>query len=292
MYNILEVAFDPLTLCSSVAPLLQQLSVDEAYSPYLALLQRALLSRLFLQLSEVYSTVKIDNLLSLVRPLKEAGIEGAFDEEQAESYIMGCARRGELNIRVDHKDESITFVDDPFVSTDEQNVTSEAIVSSCEGFVQPSMVDLVRTRLSRIATSLHKSLEIIEPKETRASLSSEEQAEKFKALVAAAEAERRALRLRRALVARRRELFNELSVRKEKEETSRRAEISRREKEEEERRKREELRRKEQERARKEIESIKIDEAKKYAQSLVDKGILKANDVDVSSFIANYDRSL
>ncbi|KAF8632712.1 hypothetical protein AX15_001735 [Amanita polypyramis BW_CC] len=287
LYNILEVTFDPLTLCSSVAPFLQQLSVDEAYSPYLALLQRALLSRLFLQLSEVYSTVKIDNLLSLVRPLKEAGIEGAFDEEQVESYIMGCARRGELNIRVDHKDGSITFVDDPFVSSDEQNVVSETMVSSSsEGFVQPSMVDLVRTRLSRIAMSLHNSLEIIEPKETRTSLSAEEQAEKFKVLVAAADAERRALRLRRALVARRRELFNELSVRKEKEETSRRAEISRREKEEDERRKREELRRKEHERARREIESIKIDEAKKYAQSLVDKGILKANDVDK---LENYD---
>lgn len=57
---------------------------------------------------------------------------------------------------------------------------------------------------------------------------------------------------------------------------------SRREKEEESKRAKEELRRKEQERTKKEIESIRIDEAKKYAQSLVDKGILKPNDVDVS----------
>ncbi|KAF8346435.1 translation initiation factor eIF3a [Amanita rubescens] len=284
LYNILEVTFDPLTLCTSVAPLLQQLSADEAYAPYLSLLQRALLSRLFLQLSEVYSTVKIDNLNALVKPLKDAGIEGAFDEEQLASYIMGCARRGELNIRVDHKDGSITFVDDPYVLTDEPRINPEAKTStSSEGFVQPSMAEFVRTRLSRIATTLHKSLEIIEPK---ASLSPEEQAEKFKSLVAAAEAERHALRLRRALVAKRRELLSELSVRKEKEETSRRAEISRREKEEEEKRRREDLRRKEQERARKEIESIKIDEAKKYAQSLVTKGILKANDVDK---LENYD---
>ena len=281
MYNILEVTFDPLTLCTSVAPLLQQLSADEAYAPYLSLLQRALLSRLFLQLSEVYSTVKIDNLIALVRPLKETGIEGAFDEEQLESYIMGCARRGELNIRVDHKDGSITFVDDPYVLTDDPDAVPS---TSRENFVQPSTAEFVRTRLSRIATCLHKSLDIIEPRQTRASLSPEEQDEKFKSLVVAAAAERRALRLRRALVAKRRELLSELSVRKEKEETSRRAEISRREKEEEDKRKREELRRKEQERARKEIESIKIDEAKKYAQSLVTKGILKANEVDVGAF--------
>lgn len=43
---------------------------------------------------------------------------------------------------------------------------------------------------------------------------------------------------------------------------------------------REDLRKREQERTKKEIESIRIDEAKKYAQSLVDKGILKPNDVD------------
>ena len=54
------------------------------------------------------------------------------------------------------------------------------------------------------------------------------------------------------------------------------------EKEDELRRQREELRRKEVERTKREIESIRIDEAKKYAQSLVDKGILKAGDVDVS----------
>jgi translation initiation factor 3 subunit A len=113
-------------------------------------------------------------------------------------------------------------------------------------------------------------------------LTAEEQTATFKNLIIAVESERKALQLRRALVARRRELLSELSIRKEKEESSRRAELTRKEKEEDERRMREELKRKELERTRKEIESIRIDEAKKYAQSLVDKGILKPNDVDVS----------
>lgn len=282
LYNILEVTFDPLTLCKSIAPLLQALSSDEAYSPYLTLLQRALLSRLLSQLSQVYSTIKIKNLLALVAPLKDADLEGSFDEEQVEAYIMGCARRGELNVRVDHKDGSITFVDDPFVSNEDQPSTSGTSSSSIpkEASIQPSTADLVRTRLSKVALSLHSSLQVIEPKPPAPT--SEEQAEKFKALVAAVESERKALQLRRALVARRRELLSELSVRKEKEESSRQAERSRREKEEESKRAKEELRRKEQERTKKEIESIRIDEAKKYAQSLVDKGILKPNDVDVS----------
>jgi translation initiation factor 3 subunit A len=116
----------------------------------------------------------------------------------------------------------------------------------------------------------------------KAPLSKDEQQAKFKALVTSVEAERKALQIRRALVARRRELLSELSVRKEKEESSRRAEITRKEKEAEAIRQRDELKRKEVERAKKEIENIRIDEAKKYAQTLVDKGILKPTEIDVS----------
>ncbi|KAF8874251.1 hypothetical protein CPB84DRAFT_1817913 [Gymnopilus junonius] len=301
LYNILQVTFDPLTLCASVAPLLQTLSKDAAYSSYLPLLQRALLSRLLSQLAQVYSTIKITSVLELVKPLRDAELaddakaeeEGTkkskttFDDEQVEAYIMGCARRGELNVRVDHKDGSIAFVDDPFASTmDDQPIASTSTAASSvtlprEATVQPSTAELVRTRLSKVAQCLHSSLAVIEPTPTSAPvLSPEAQSAHFTTLVAAVQSERKALSLRRALVARRRELLSELSVRKEKEESSRRAESSRKEKEDEARRARDELRRKEQERTRKEIESIRIDEAKKYAQSLVDKGILKANDVD------------
>ena len=279
LYNVLEVTFDPLTLCASIAPLFQTLSSDEAYSPYLTLLQRALLSRLLSQLSQVYSTIKINSLHTLVAPLRNAGLEGSFDEEQVEAYIMGCARRGELNVRVDHKDGSITFVDEPFVNNDEVQPSAS---TSRETSIQPSTAEFVRTRLNKVAVCLRDSLNTIEEKPNGPT--AEEQATTFKNLVTAVESERKALQLRRALVARRRELLSELSVRKEKEESSRRAELTRREKEEEERRMREDLKRKEVERTKKEIESIRIDEAKKYAQSLVDKGILKPNDVDVSCF--------
>ena len=96
------------------------------------------------------------------------------------------------------------------------------------------------------------------------------------------EAERKALQTKRALVARRRELLSELTVRKEKEESSRKAEIKAREKEEQTKRQREEARKREIELARKQIEAVRKDEAKKYAQTLVVKGILKANDIQVS----------
>ena len=113
--------------------------------------------------------------------------------------------------------------------------------------------------MSKVAVCLHSSLHKI--KETPEALSREEQAENFKALVVAVESERKALQLKRAIVARRRELLSELSVRKEKQENSRRAELSRREKEEA-RRVREYLRKRAQERTKMEMESIRMDETK------------------------------
>ncbi|KAF7971865.1 hypothetical protein HWV62_19817, partial [Athelia sp. TMB] len=241
------------------------------YAPYRALLQRALLSRLLSQLSQVYSTIKISKFLSLVAPLRETGLEGAFDDEQIEAYVMGCARRGELNIRVDHAEGSFTFCDDAFVSAEESTSVPAAVR---EKAIQPSTADLVRTRLSHLAESLHNSLNCIYPPAS-SQLTQEEQQAKFAALVTAAEAERKALQVRRALVARRRELLSELSVRKEKEEASRRAETSRREKDEELRRQKEDARKRELERARKEIDDIRNKEAMALANTLREKTNLK-----------------
>ena len=217
----------------------------------------------------------------MVAPLKNASISSSFDEEQVEAYIMGCARRGELNVRVDHKAGSLTFIDDPFASP-ELPQASTSTAAPREVSVQPSTSDLVRTRLSKVASSLHKALETIDGDGKRGVLTPEEQATQFKTLSASVEVERKALLHRRALIARRRELLSELNVKKEKEETTRLAEMTKKSKEDQARRLKEELRRKEQEKTQKEIESIRIDEAKKYAQTLVDKGILKANQVEVS----------
>jgi translation initiation factor 3 subunit A len=280
LYNLLEVAFDPLSLCASIAPIMHQLASDTSYAPYLPLLQRALLSRLLNQLSQVYSSIKIANLMDLVKPLREVEGNGdgvkleVYTEPQIESYVMGCARRGELCIRVDHAEGSITFIDDPFSSSPPSSSDHER----GGGTVQASMAELVRTRLSKLAGCLHGALEAISPPPEEY----EGDAEKLTALITAADAERKALQLRRALVARRRELLAELSARKEKEEASRRAEASRREKEDEERRVREEGRRREIERARKDVESIRNAEALKLLERM--KGTFKGQ-LDVSALL-------
>lgn len=276
LYNILEVTFDPLTLCVEVAPLFRTLSEDTSYAPYLPLLQRALLSRLISQLAQVYSSITIENLHSLLQPLRDAlagggGDPAIYEPEQIEAYIMRGTHACELNVRVDHASGTLEFVDDPFSGFD-THVATHGIV------VQPSSASLVRTRLSSIASALNHALAILEPPPVP---SAEEQRTRVAALVTAADAERKALQLRRAIVARRRELLSELAARKEKEEQSRRSEESRLAKYDESRRAVEDARRREIERARAEIQQRRNEEARQLAQSLRERGNLKV-DIDVS----------
>ncbi|KAF7290300.1 Eukaryotic translation initiation factor 3 subunit A [Mycena chlorophos] len=290
LYDVLEVTFDPLTLCTDVAPLFATLKTSPDYAPYLPLLQRAVLSRLLSQLAQVYASVRIAFVMDLVAPLREApeGDEkpapSVFDPEQVESYIMGSARRGELRVRVDHADGSIAFVDEAFTDAlgyDEDGVNSPSQeADALEGAVQPRISELVRTRLSRVATCLYNALEVVEPPVS--TTTTEEEQAQFKTFLQAVQTERKALALRRSLVARRRELLSELTVRREKEDALRRAELGRREKEDEAKRLREEAKRREAERIQKIKDEVKNNEAEKYKETLVKKGLIKANDATVA----------
>ncbi|KAF9220592.1 hypothetical protein BS17DRAFT_810522 [Gyrodon lividus] len=277
LYNLLEDSFDPLTLCASTNPILSALCAeDTTYAGYRPFLARALLSRLLSQLSQVYTTLKISTLIELIKPLEE------FGEEHVEAYLVGCARRGELRVRLDHASETIIFVDDAFAHPDDPSVAGPSSASAPRDTIQPSNADLVRTRLSTLATALHNAVRVIDPPLVLSPTDQDPlQASKLAELVAVANAERRALSLRKALVARRRELLSELSVRKEKEEASRRAELNRVKKLSEEQKEKEDAKKREIERARKEIETIRTEEAKKLAQDLMKRGGLKVSIADM-----------
>ncbi|KAJ7320820.1 hypothetical protein DFH08DRAFT_789026 [Mycena albidolilacea] len=277
LYEVLEVRFDPLALCTEVAPILAELAAHDAegkqgeWAPYVPALQRAVLSRLMSQLAQVYASVRIAFVLELVAPLRTDA------SSQVESYIMGCARRGELAVRVDHAEGSIAFVDEAFGGVLEGSsfASSSSSAGGADTAIQPSAAELVRTRLSSVARCLHNAVEAIAPPP---SSSEEEDAEQqkatLKALTTAVHAERRALQLRRALVARRRELLSELAVRKEKEDAVRRAEAARRAKDEADKREREETRRREFERVARIQAEVKAADAEKYRVRLIEQGIM------------------
>lgn len=249
LHNLLEVTFQPLTLCASVAPIVAELAQDPSYAPYLPLVHRAVLSRLFTQLSEIYSSVRISHIFELVEPLnvnitsETPGLntESPYTAERIELFVMGCAKRGELRVLVEHIEGNITFVEDA----------------------------LPRTRVSELAHALHTSLLKISPPPAV------DAQEKFAALVAGAQEDRRRLLIQRAVVARRRELVGELQVRREREEASRRADAARKERVEEEARLQQEKRARELARVQREIENVRKEEARKLADQLKARGNLK-----------------
>lgn len=120
-----------------------------------------------------------------------------------------------------HAVGGIIFADTPFAAVEEPSSSTSAATL---GAVRPSTSEVVRTRLGNIADTLHDSLATME---TPTQPTEEEQQAELAALVAAAEAERKVLQIRRALVAHSRQLLLELSVWKEKEEASHRAEFLR-----------------------------------------------------------------
>jgi len=261
LYEILEDSFEPLSICERIAPVFRALSEDEAYAPYLPLLNRVVVSRLLAQLSEVYSSIKLSHLNTLIAPLNKAELQeetpsdgpetskaGSWDEEKLESFLMSAARRGELPVRVDHAHGTLTFV--------------ESLFSHASSTVQQSPGALIVSRVSTLATTLHNTVQTLFP------TPSVSQDEKLTDLVAAAQAERKAIQIRQLIVARRRELLSEISVRKEKEEASRKAEQARREKEEEAKRAIEDLKRREMDRVKKSIEATRAEEAKKLLTAL------------------------
>ncbi|KIY43202.1 hypothetical protein FISHEDRAFT_53973 [Fistulina hepatica ATCC 64428] len=284
LYDLLEVDFDPLALPARIAPLLKELAADEAYAPYLPLLHRALLSRLLQQLSQVYETLTMNTLHDLVAPLREVcdvAKSDIYSPETMEAFVMATARRGELSVRIDHAQDCIVFVDTPFaIDGSGPNAGASTSATQPEG-IQPTAVELVRTRLSSIAVCLHRALEALATTVVGSiAQDSAEASGDVGALIAAVAAERSTLALRRALISRRRELLSELHVRQEKEAASKRVEQERRERAEREVREREEVKRRDTERRMREVRDIEMRRAQEYAANLVELGILKKGEVE------------
>ncbi|KAH8093839.1 hypothetical protein DFH11DRAFT_1555683 [Phellopilus nigrolimitatus] len=200
LYNVLEVTFDPLTLCSAVAPL-RELPSDTNYLPLSLLVQ-------------VYSTMQIAQLLDFVTSL-EGSFESAYGPGQVKAFLMSCTHRGDIRVRIDHASGSLIFINNTFSST------AAGPNALCARQVHPAVC-------GGIATCRHNSLGAIASSESAPAAADKIAAqETFAQLVAATNAERKALQVRRAIVARHRELVSELSVRKEKEEASCHAEARR-----------------------------------------------------------------
>ena len=249
LYNIIENDFQPLTAAKRLAPLISSLAPE--YQAYLPALKEVVFSKLLRELSELYDSISLQSILDLVKPFD--GTAWATDIVALEKFLISFARDSKIPARVDHVAKSITFTGDT--------------------------TDL--NRLSNLAICLYNTVNYLNP------VASSSRADAFAAAIAQAEEERKAVAHRRQIVTKRRELQEEAKLRRDREESTAKAEQAKAAAEAAVKRDRELAIQAEKERITKQMEQTRREEAQKLAQTLAAKGDLK---VDISN-IDNLDSS-
>ncbi|KAF9581093.1 eukaryotic translation initiation factor 3 subunit A [Lunasporangiospora selenospora] len=253
LYNILEVQFHPLSICKKIEPIMARLAEDPELVKYVKPLHKVILTRLFQQLSQVYTTVKLDFVIQL------ASFPAPFNYDSAtiEKFIMQGCKKGELSIRIDHATQSLTFESDLFAAG-QKTVTDGPVLQSL-----PS--DLMRSQLTRLATCLDTTITMVSPEVVEAKKEAKKTAF-MKALNSMKEDHRMALE-RKAIIERKKELLETIRARIDREEAHARALERQKEQEAQKTRVEEERRKREQDRMKAEQDAIRKLEAQKLAET-------------------------
>lgn len=105
LYDILESRFHPLQICKKIAPIMERFTNDPYLSGYVKPLHSVVLTRLLKQLSQVYSTIKIESVVALAMfpaPYK-------YSSTDIEKFVMVGCKSGEFNIRIHHDTQTLNF---------------------------------------------------------------------------------------------------------------------------------------------------------------------------------------
>ena len=163
LYNILETDFHPKSICEKVSPILSQIGADEEMQKYVLPLQQVILTRLFQQLSQVYTDVKLEDVLALAQfpdPFQVTAIT-------IEKFIMNGCKKGDLSIRIDHSTSILTFDSDVFSSAKAQHPGSGAGSAEADGSsvqrLQSTPSEIVRTQLTRLSKALYVAVQYVDP---------------------------------------------------------------------------------------------------------------------------------
>ena len=96
LYSVMETKFHPLTLASSVVKAVAAIKAHPQLNLYAVPLQRVAVLRVLLQLSHVYSTIKIDFLKKLLAPFVDVPYL------QVERIMVDGIARKQLQLKIDH----------------------------------------------------------------------------------------------------------------------------------------------------------------------------------------------
>jgi translation initiation factor 3 subunit A len=272
LYNILEVDFHPLSITSKIEPILKALEDKPETARYVAPLKDVVLARLFQQLAQVYASLKIERVVKLASFAADSS-EKDDTRKRVERYVTEACRRGDVDVTIDHASGSIKFDEDLFGDESGPVASTSAGYDSVKT-LQPSASTLLRTHLARLAATLHSTLnEVASPQNAPSAVALSARQAAFSNLDTQVPEERDTLLARTQIIKRRKELNDEQSARKEKEEQHARAVRLAQKAEEDAKRQKEEVKKRELERIKKEVEKVKLDEAKKMAEQLESKGL-------------------
>lgn len=297
LYNILEVEFHPLSICEKIEPIIEQIAQDPEMAKYVKPLHSVILTRLFQQLSQVYDSVKLQRVMQLVSAFKAPY---NYTPAEIEKFVLNACKKGHLDIRVDHVEQAITFQDDPFeaeshpsaqASTSTSHNGAATSAGSSSGHMvtpdsdavrlQSTPSELVRTQLSRLATCLDTTLKTIDPNVLAAAQEAKQSV--FARAIAVAEEEHKAAIARKVTLARRKELLERRAAERDQAEATAKAARLAAAAAAEQTRQAEEAKKREQDRIKKELEQVRIEEARKMAQSLREKGGLKLTEEEFAN---------
>ncbi|RKP35324.1 hypothetical protein BJ085DRAFT_36559 [Dimargaris cristalligena] len=260
-FYLMEEKFHPLSICRSVSPYLIKFHGQPEFAKYAKSLQVCLVTRLFQQLSQVYTVIKLDYVLQLTtfpEPL-------TFTSAQLEQFLMNGSRRGEFSLRLDYRSRSIHFTSDAFSDAGQTTASGPQL--------QPTPADQIRSQLSGLAEGLSAITRVVVPRAAEEQVAARMEAVAV-ALAKMKEEHEGALK-RKAVLERRKEIIETLNARKEKEEAREKALLLQREQEAEKIRLAEDARRREMARLERERDAIAKEEARRLAETLQASGGLK-----------------
>ncbi|KND02612.1 translation initiation factor eIF3 core subunit a [Spizellomyces punctatus DAOM BR117] len=265
LYQILEVQFHPLSITKKIAHLLPKLQEDKDLATYVEPLHQVILTRLLQQLSQVYTTIKIDSVVKLASFPEPF----SYSAHHIEKFIMNGCKKGELSIRVNHQSQTLTFETDVFAAS--RGTISEGPQ------LQSLPSEQMRTQLTRLAKRLHTAVALIgmtsqtlPPEERVVQVKKEAKARAFAEAVERLEEERRQTAQRRLLIEKKKELRENELMAKEKAEQEARKERLEKEREAEKIRQEEESKKREQDRLLQHRLEIQKQEAAKLAAKLAE----------------------
>jgi translation initiation factor 3 subunit A len=151
LYQWLEVEFHPLKLATRVQSSLEFLSKKEELVQYIPALQDITTMRVIKQISEVYQMIEFAHLAKLA-PFA--------DNFRLERIIVDAAKSLDLPVRIDHRTAAVSFGTGV-------GMTQDLIREGPSIQSMPS--EQIRYQLINMAEALDKAMQIISPKEIKAS---------------------------------------------------------------------------------------------------------------------------